>query len=253
MRLRLMIPTIVAVVVLAACSAAPAPEAEPQVEAEVPAATEAPAADPTELPPTEAPTQEAPAELGEEPPAQGEEPAEPVDMVDVTITNATFSPICDVFISPHEDDSWGDSRLGRYQQIEPGDSLDFAVEAGRLYDFMAMDCDTNFIEVDETGWALEDIAFEWAAGVGITLQNNSSKDVCTLYVSNVGQSDSGPNQIAADVGQVPAGDVYFLFGLPDAVYNLEALSCDGEFSWTVSDVTLTQDVLTSPYLWELVD
>jgi hypothetical protein len=64
----------------------------------------------------------------------------------VTLVNDSGETICYVYISPTEDDYWGDDWLGSSETVPSGDRRGFDVEDG-VYDLMAEDCNENQLDV----------------------------------------------------------------------------------------------------------
>jgi hypothetical protein len=64
----------------------------------------------------------------------------------VTLVNDSGQTICYVYISPTEDEYWGDDWLGSSETVAPGDRRTFDVENG-VYDLMVEDCSENQLDV----------------------------------------------------------------------------------------------------------
>ncbi len=62
----------------------------------------------------------------------------------LTIHNNSDERVCNLFISPTGSEDWGEDRLSRWAEIEPGDSWSLSIEPG-TYDFEFEDCFGNFI------------------------------------------------------------------------------------------------------------
>lgn len=65
----------------------------------------------------------------------------------LTLVNNSSETICYVYISPSEDDYWGEDWLGSSETVAPGDRRGFNVDSG-IYDMMAADCSDNQIGVE---------------------------------------------------------------------------------------------------------
>lgn len=65
----------------------------------------------------------------------------------VTLINNSGETVCFVYISPVEDDMWGDDWLGDVETISNGDQRGFDVPDGD-YDLRADDCDHNELDVE---------------------------------------------------------------------------------------------------------
>ncbi len=122
---------------------------------EPPPPTEAPV--PTQAPPTEVP-----------PPTEAPEPTKAPDpvgeMATLVLENESEATVCYVFISPPEDDSWGEDWLGESEIIEPGNTRAFEVEAG-TYDLGAFDCEEEELDTRQAQdldgtvtWTISEVA-----------------------------------------------------------------------------------------------
>jgi hypothetical protein len=65
----------------------------------------------------------------------------------VTMINSSDQTICYVYISPTEDEYWGDDWLDSSETIGPGQTRTFSVDNG-TYDLGAFDCDDNAIDTE---------------------------------------------------------------------------------------------------------
>ena len=65
----------------------------------------------------------------------------------VTLVNNSEATICYVYISPSEDQYWGDDWLGSSETLPPGSERSFDVPDG-VYDLLAEDCSENQIGVE---------------------------------------------------------------------------------------------------------
>lgn len=63
------------------------------------------------------------------------------DQVNLTLRNALEVPACFVYISPTDNDEWGEDWLGEEEVILPGDTRTFNLEPNQVVDISALDCD----------------------------------------------------------------------------------------------------------------
>jgi len=66
--------------------------------------------------------------------------------VPVTLVNQSSAVVCYVYISPVEDDTWGDDWLGSSEVVRPGERRTFDVPQGD-YDLRADDCNHDVLDV----------------------------------------------------------------------------------------------------------
>lgn len=165
----------------------------------------------------------------------------------VTVVNATEGDVCDVFISPVTESTWGDSvNSGR---IGPGESQTFDVDAGD-YDLRADDCNGDTL-VEQYAAKITTAGLTWTLsdteGVTLTLVNNSSQTICYVYFSPTDAEDWGPDQLDSDQ-VLPAGQSVDFQGITPGMYDLRVEACDtedavedygldlsGDFEYTITD------------------
>ncbi len=163
----------------------------------------------------------------------------------VTIANRAPMAICYVFISPSEDDSWGDDWLGDDEIIATDERRSFDVPSG-TYDVMVRDCDGIPMA---TFW---EIAQPTTLDVGkagthvVTVENDSSTDVCYVYISPSTSENWGDDWLGQKES-IKSGSSRHFFVSP-GTYDLLAIDCDGndlaqetgvevdsDITWTLSD------------------
>ncbi|NDJ55276.1 MAG: hypothetical protein GYB68_19565 [Chloroflexi bacterium] len=76
----------------------------------------------------------------------------------LTVTNNSTEDICNVRISEVTDEFWGDSDLGAFRRIGPGESLNFNVAPGD-YDLRAENC-SDAVILEEYGFTIT-TTFTW--------------------------------------------------------------------------------------------
>jgi len=249
-RSRLALLTVLAMLALAAlaCGIGGAePTAEPTQQP-----TELPTAEPTQAPteaPTTAPTQ-APADntTGE----SGGSKSSGGDVgsgIVLDVVNNTSSTVCYLYLSPSTDTEWGNDQLGASDVIGSGQYFTLTDIAAGTYDLRADDCDGNIlvqnfgIEMTSTEgytWTLSD------SQVTLTVVNNSSVDLCWLYVSPSTDDEWGPDQFGPET-ILRSGQSFAVEGIDPGTYDLRVEGCSGEeleeygldlsgdFEYTVTD------------------
>lgn len=177
-------------------------------------ATPAPA---TQAPATQAPATQAPATTA---PVGG-------NTVTLTVDNSSGQDVCYLFISPSTESTWGDDALGS-DILSSGDSMDFDLTPGD-YDIMATDCSQNEIASEygvsitrNTTWTVSPSAAPTGPTVDLTVQNQSSEDICFLYVSPSTNGSWGDDKLGSDT--LNAGDS-FVVSVPGGTYDLKAEFC----------------------------
>ena len=143
----------------------------------------------------------------------------------ITIDNQSPHDVCYVFISPVDNDSWGEDWLGSEQVISPGSILVIEVEEG-VYDFLAETCEEVTLH---TGWNLDsDVTFTVGGSdlVPVLISNSLDEEVCYLFISPVTSDDWGQDWLG-DIESLPSGGVRIIFVSPDT-YDFSALNCEDE-------------------------
>ncbi len=196
---------------------------------------------PTPAPPTAAPPTAAP-------PTKAPPPQPPSGTAEWTLENNSGIPICAVYISPTESDSWGDNRLAENEVIRSGSSRTFQIPEG-TYDIRADDCDGNLVaydmDVDMVGRMTGSLDPLQRAPVLVV--NNSSHEICYLYISPSDSDTWGPDWMGKDT-TIPAGSTR-TFQVPLGTYDLRADDCDGNALDIQSGILLEKDGIT----WTLED
>lgn len=178
---------------------------------------------PTPLPPTPIPPTPPPAATGT-----------------LTIVNNTASTVCYVYISSSEDEEWGPDQLGANNTVPSGGSFDITDIPAGTYDLKATDCD-NVTLAEQYGVTLGDQDYTWALSsetAQLVIVNDSSVDICYLYVSPSNAGDWGPDQLGDQT--IPAGSQFTLTGITPGTYDLRFEACSGgeleEYGVNISDV-----------------
>ncbi len=171
----------------------------------------------------------------EEPPARGK--------VKITIANQSAHDICDVRISSADSDSWGDNQLS--EKIAKGKSKAFTLSAG-TYDVIVYDCDDVALA---SAWSIDTNYTLQVGGAGLVellLKNDSSADVCYVYISPVTSDSWGEDWLGAKEGIDP-GERRVFFVKP-GTYDLMAQDCDENTLAEENGVEIKSDLI-----WTLQD
>jgi hypothetical protein len=168
---------------------------------------------------------------------------------DVTFTVVNRSPedICYVLISPSESDSWGDDQLGENDTIAPGDRQSFTMPSG-TYDIRVENCEEAAMATAwETSSNTTITAGQSGADVKLTVINDSSSEVCYVYISSSSGDDWGDDWMG-DMESLPSGGGLRAFYVKPGTYDLMAADCDdvslieeyevdlrSDLEWTLSD------------------
>ncbi len=165
----------------------------------------------------------------------------------LTIINNTASTVCYVYISPSSSEEWGDDQLGTNNTIPPNGSFDITDIPFDTYDLKATDCDGVTL-AEQYAVVLGDQDYTWTLSANtaqLVVVNNSSLDICYLYVSPANATDWGPDQLGEQT--IPAGSQFTLTGVTPGTYDLRFVACSGEeleeygvqitdiFTYTVTD------------------
>jgi hypothetical protein len=144
--------------------------------------------------------------------------------VEFTIVNRSPEEICYVLISPSDSDSWGDDQLGDDDTIASGDRQTFTMPRG-TYDVRAENCDEAAMA---TGWELSSnstiTAGKSGANVKLTVINDSSGEICFIFISPSSGDDWGDDWLG-DMEVIPPGGLR-AFYVKGNVYDLQAADCD---------------------------
>jgi len=169
-------------------------------------------------------------------------------MAELVLKNDSGITVCAVYISSTESDSWGDNWLTGNEAIRSGSSRNFQVPEGS-YDVRADDCDSNLVAyhmgVDLAGsmtWSLDPLQ-----RAPVLVVNNSSHEICYLYISPSDSETWGPDWMGKDT-TIPAGSTR-TFQVPLGTYDLRADDCDDNTLDTQSGITIDASGIT----WTLQD
>lgn len=165
------------------------------------------------------------------------------------VVNNTSSTVCYLYLSPSENTEWGDDQLGAETVIASGEYFTLTDILAGTYDLRADDCDSNIlvqnfgIEMTSTEgytWTLSD------SQVTLTVINNSSIDICYLYVSPSTDDEWGPDQLGPET-ILYAGNTFAVEGIDPGSYDMRIEGCtegdleeygldlSTDFEYTVTD------------------
>jgi len=169
-------------------------------------------------------------------------------MVNLTLDNQSGLPVCYVYISSVQEEEWEENWLPQKEMIPSGSSRVFQLEEG-AYDLRADDCDNNLVDIHyevqlagEMTWSLEPIQ-----RAPVLIVNNSSHEICYLFISPVDSEEWGPDWLGRD-STIPAGTTRTL-QVPLGTYDLRADDCDENPLDIQNNITLGADGIT----WTLKD
>ena len=142
--------------------------------------------------------------------------------INLTLSNQTPGPICEVYASGEASNEWGASLLPEGTQILSGEEREIPLKAG-VYDVLVRDCDG--ISVHSSAQISADSLIQ-VGGVGfvpLTVENASAGEVCFLYISIQPEGDWGTDQLGS-VESILPGEVR-IFYVPAGSYRLRAEDC----------------------------
>jgi hypothetical protein len=160
--------------------------------------------------------------------------------LEFTIVNRSPEEICYVLISPSDSDSWGDDQLGENDTIAPGKRQTFSMPKD-TYDIRAENCDEAAMV---TAWELSSnatvTAGESGANVKLTVINDSSTEVCYIYISPTTGDDWGDDWMG-EMESLPAGGLR-AFYMKGNTYDLQAIDCEDNVLIEEYEVDLSSDL-----------
>ncbi len=137
-----------------------------------------------------------------------------------------------MYISPSEEDTWGDDWLGETEAIPPGRSRAFELEPG-TYDLLATDCndetmvETYGLDLSQSGiWEL--VPTQSTTGeVTLTVVNAADTPICYILISPSDSEEWGEDWLGPE--EILQSGAARAFELPPGTYDLAALDCDQNF------------------------
>ncbi|MBN1247097.1 MAG: hypothetical protein JXC32_05525 [Anaerolineae bacterium] len=166
--------------------------------------------------------------------------------LEITVVNRSPDDICYVLISESSDDTWGDDQLGSDEMIKPGASRVFGMDAG-TYDVRLETCDEAAMA---TAWEVSSDTTVTAGASGATVRlvvsNESTTEVCYVFISPTTAEDWGDDQMGEMESLQP--DRLRVFYVEPGTYDLQVADCEGETLTEEYEVDLTEDLT-----WTLSD
>lgn len=166
---------------------------------------------------------------------------------DLAVVNQTSLPLCGLYIS--EDASNGffdaDNQLLAGEQIAAGTTYTITDIPFGVYDLQVNDCNGNLINaLYGSDMSLEQMTWTISEGE-LTIINDSSFEICELYVAPNSAPEWGPNQLA---GTLPTGQ-QTTFTLAVGSWDLQAIPCDTSVEAIINYATEVGTATT----WTLFD
>jgi hypothetical protein len=177
----------------------------------------------------------------------GDGNSDPAPSLPFTITNNSSRTMCALYVSLEEATVWGEERLGT-EVLDIGESYGLDLPDGN-YRVRASDCDNNLIaEYDDfevagsTTLRVEDKTVDNTLVVAgdpgtLTVINNSSEDVCYVFVSSTEATSWGDDWLD-DTTILDNGESETLV-VGAGLYDLQAADCDGSGIAEQYDVDLS--------------
>lgn len=166
--------------------------------------------------------------------------------LNIKIDNRSPMDICYVYISPSSADAWGADQLSDEETIGSGSSKSFSLAAD-TYDVRLENCDEHVVG---TGWEISSaetlVVGDSRATTALLVSNESSTDVCYVYISSPSAEDWGADWMG-DSESIPSGSSRVFF-VESGTYDLDADDCDGETLVEEFGVDLSDDLV-----WTLSD
>lgn len=165
----------------------------------------------------------------------------------LTLTNASPTTVCWVYIIPAGADSWGQPRLNA--PLNSGQSGSVMMQAG-LYHILWQDCEGATLQVSENVPLYDDRTVSYPDGVtqaatrqagtvALTLVNRLSDAICWMYIIPDGAPDWGqnflPQRPPIEVGGTWTG--YFAAG----IYHVSAQQCQTASEVRLETIDLRED------------
>lgn len=147
--------------------------------------------------------------------------APPSGDLTITVENLSKRDICEVYISPTGQESWGENKLSG--SIKSGKSKTLTVAKGQ-YDVIVYDCDGVALA---SGWEIDKPYTLMVGGPGLVelvLKNQSSAKVCYVYISPETNDSWGDDWMGLQES-LASGESRVFF-LKPGTYDLMAQDCD---------------------------
>ncbi len=162
------------------------------------------------------------------------------NQITFTVDNPTDDDVCWLYVSPADSGNWGDDQL-ESSIIWAGETYDVYLDPG-TYDIKVEFCggvdpvETYAVSIaSDMTWA---VAEDTGPKTTLTVINESSEDICFLYVSLSTASDWGSDRLGLDI--LDAGESYTVRVTP-GTYDLKAEFCGATDALEESNVDLSID------------
>lgn len=189
--------------------------------------------DPTAVPPTAVPPTPAP--------AVDNEPG-------FRIINQTDQPFCEVYAVLSDASDFDEGFIRGGDPVAVGEERFFAVSPGD-YILIAEPCNTSALRQYRGNIPIGNGAFQWTVtgtySATLTVINDSSTDLCYLYISPPTEEVWGPDQLELDEIVLVGGS--FTFTLPPGTWDVLGETCDEEY-WEEYGFNIETN-----YEWTLTD
>lgn len=145
------------------------------------------------------------------------------------IENRSGMTICYFNVSPNTDSTWGDDDLGANETIANGADYVFTGVTFDVYDLRALDCDQNTID-EIYGIEFGAEGYTWRlTNTILTVINNSSLAVCSVYISPASDTSWGTNDMDSGQSIQPGQQMSFSVGPGD--WDMRAEACNQDTYW----------------------
>jgi hypothetical protein len=166
---------------------------------------------------------------------------EELEGVEFALVNESGVDICHLYLSSADEEAWGPDQLGEDTVVRAGEEFTLeGIEPG-TYDVRFEGCEGEYLErygLDVTGTTVKytlmaaegdvEAGAEEAGGVALYVINDSSADICNLYLSSVDEEVWGPDQLAEDA-VIYAGERLVLEEIEPGTYDVRFESCEGDY------------------------
>ncbi len=182
------------------------------------------------------------------PPAPTPVPQGGSGSTDLVIQNESSTPVCYVYVSPNESDEWGEDQLGEANILMTGDTFTVTDVPYGLYDYQALDCDSNVLD-QHYGVDLSTDTYTWVIRdktATLTVINNTSYPLCMLRFSTVEDTIWAVNYLEENETLQPGQQRSF--PISPGTYDMRADGCDEVSFWEDYEFAIT-----TSFEWSLFD
>ncbi len=153
--------------------------------------------------------------------------------LEIQLENESSLPVCEVYLSPHQQADFGDNQLSEGEIIPIGSSHTFVLEAGE-YDLLVRSCmeETIYSETQISQSKRIIIGKEGDALFRVT--NQTSQEICYLYITT--DEEWGDDRLGKVESILPASKRIFF--LPPALYHARAMDCSENVLAEIREINL---------------